>query len=114
MDIVLAKGKLVKLFKSSTVLQEVIENRLSNSKVCSAEYFGYKIHYAQNKKLGMYGAVHVCAKDGYSDMIVEFAAMPTKLFNNARPDLSVNFLTFLLTFILLLLHFYYTFIGLAI
>ena len=37
-------------------------------------------HYDQNQKLGMQGAVHVCARYGYSSMIVGFATMPVKSF----------------------------------
>ena len=50
--------------------------RLLNPRVYSVEHFGHKHHYDQNKKLGMYRAVHVCARNGYSGMIVEFSAMP--------------------------------------
>ena len=50
--------------------------RLLNPRVYSVEHFGHKHHYDQNKKLGIYRAVHVCARDGYSGMIVEFSAMP--------------------------------------
>ena len=63
----------------------------------------------------MYGAVYVCARDGYSGMIVEFAAMPIKNTNNntkkttnnktlknTRSGLFLSFFTFLFTFIILL------------
>ena len=56
MGIVLVKGKLVKLFKASTVSQVVREKwkLVDHSiQVYSAEYFGHKIHYDQNEKLGM-------------------------------------------------------------
>ena len=32
-----------------------------NPKVYSTKYFGNKMHYDQNEKLGMFGFVHVCA-----------------------------------------------------
>lgn len=43
-----------------------------------AEYFGHKIHFDQNEKLGMYGVTDVCATDGYSGRIVSYAVMPVK------------------------------------
>ena len=58
--------------------RKVKDSRSFNSRVYSAKYFGHKIHYDQNKKLGMYGAAHVCARDGYSGMIVGFETMPIK------------------------------------
>ena len=48
----------------------------------SAEYFGRKNHYDQNKKLGMYGVIHALARNGYTGMIIEFAVMPIKTTNN--------------------------------
>ena len=33
-----------------------------NPKVYRADYFEHKTHYNQNKKLGMYGLVYVCAQ----------------------------------------------------
>lgn len=52
--------------------------RSLNPKIYSADYFEHKIHYDQNEKLGMYGVVHVCARDGYSGMIVGHATMSKK------------------------------------
>ena len=52
--------------------------RSLNPKVYKADYFGHKIHYDQNEKLGMYGIVHVCARDGYSGKIVGHATMAKK------------------------------------
>ena len=49
-----------------------------NPKTYKADYFGQKIHIDQNEKLVMYGVVHVCARDGYSGMIVGNATMPIK------------------------------------
>ena len=50
-------GKALKIINSVASSQRKMKAcRLSKSKVCSAECFGYKIHYDQNKKLGMYGA----------------------------------------------------------
>ena len=119
LGIVLAKDKLVKFLKTSTVSQVVRKKwklvDLLNPKLYSAEYFGHKNRYDQNEKLGMYGAVHVCARDGYSGMIVKFAAIPIKntitwkknsltitqkTLNNTRPDSYLNVLTFLVTFII--------------
>ena len=53
-------------------------DRLLKSRVYSAECFAHKIHYDQNKEHRMYGAVHVCARDVLSGMIVEFATMSMK------------------------------------
>ena len=36
------------------------------------------MHIDQNEKLVMYGVTHVCARDGYSGMIVAFTTMPIK------------------------------------
>ena len=58
--------------------RKVKAGRLLNVIVYSAEYSGQNIHFDQNKKLGMYGAVHVCAREGYSGMTVEFATMPIR------------------------------------
>lgn len=41
----------------------------------NADYFGYKIHVEQNKKLAMFGVTHICAKDG---KVVGFITMPVK------------------------------------
>ena len=49
-----------------------------NPKVYNAEYFGHKVHYDQNEKLGMFGVVHVCARDGFSGKIVGYATMARK------------------------------------
>ena len=58
--------------------KKVKADQLLNPRVYSVEYFGHEIHYDQNKKLGIHRTVHVCAKDGYSNMIVEFATMAVK------------------------------------
>ena len=55
-------GKL--LGKINSEVQTKRQNVLSfslNPKVYNDKYFGYKIHYDQNEKLGMFGFVHVCA-----------------------------------------------------
>ena len=52
--------------------------RLINPIPYRADYFGEKIHFYQNEKLVMYGAVHVVAVDGYSRKIVGFCTMPRK------------------------------------
>ena len=56
--------------------------KLINRIVYSAEYFGRKNHYDQNKKLGMYGVIHALARNGYTGMIIEFAVMSIKTTNN--------------------------------
>ena len=38
-----------------------VAGRLLNPKVYKAKYFGQKIYYNQNEKLGMFGVSHVCA-----------------------------------------------------
>ena len=70
-----AKIKLVMLLNTSTVPQVL------RGKGKLVEYFGHKIHYDQKKeqKQRMYGAVHVCARDVYPDMVVEFATMSIKI-----------------------------------
>ena len=86
MGIFLANDELVKLLKTSRVSQVVREKSklvdLLNPRVYSVEYFGHKSDYDQNEKLGLYRAVHVCASDGYSGIIVEFAAIPIKNSDN--------------------------------
>lgn len=44
----------------------------------TAEYMGHKMHIDQNEKIGMFGATHVVAIDGYSKMIVGYSTMPIK------------------------------------
>lgn len=43
-----------------------------------ADYMGHKLHMDQNEKLGMFGATHVVAVDGFSSKIVAHATMPIK------------------------------------
>jgi len=67
--------------KVGNVLREInptAHNTRLNPKIYKADYFGHKIHYDQNEKLAMYGVVHVCARDGYSGMIVGYATMSKK------------------------------------
>ena len=52
--------------------------RSLNPKVYNADYFGHKIHYDQNEKLAMFGVVHVCARDGYSGMLIGHSTMSVK------------------------------------
>ena len=52
--------------------------RSLNPKQYKADYFGHKIHVDQNEKLVMYGVVHVCARDGFSGMVVGYCTMPVK------------------------------------
>ena len=49
---------------------ENVADRLLNPKVYNAKYFGHKIYYNQNEKLGMFGVIHVCVQDGFSNKIV--------------------------------------------
>ena len=83
-----SKGILVGETKVGKILKEINPNaqktreysagRSLNPKVYKVDYFGHKIHYDQNEKLGMYGEVHVCARDGYSGKIVGHATMAKK------------------------------------
>ena len=52
--------------------------RSLNPKVYKAYYFGYKIHYDQKEKLGIYEIVHLCSWDGYSGKIVGHTTMAKK------------------------------------
>ena len=52
-----------------------VAGRSLNPKVYNAEHFGHKIYYDQNEKLGTFGVVHVCARDGFSSKIVRHATM---------------------------------------
>ena len=56
--------------------------RFIQPKSLQCRIFGYKNHYHQNEKLRMYGAAHVCARDGFSGMIIECAAIQIKNTNN--------------------------------
>ena len=83
-----SKGIHVGETKVGKILKEINPNaqkarqysvgRSLNPKVYKADYFGHKIHYDQNKMLGMYGIVHVCTRDGYSGKIVGHATMAKK------------------------------------
>ena len=83
-----SKGILVGETKVGNILKEINPNaqkarqhsagRSLNPKVYKADYFGPKIHYGQNEKLGMYGIVYVCARDGYSGKIIGHAKMAKK------------------------------------
>ena len=55
-----------------------VAGRSLNPKVYNAEYFDHKIHYDQNEKLGIFGVVHVCARDEFSGKIVGHATMARK------------------------------------
>ena len=52
--------------------------RLLNPIPYSADYFGHKVHVDGNEKLVMYGVTHICARDGFSGMVVGFVTMPVK------------------------------------
>ena len=43
-----------------------------------SQYFGEKLHFDQNEKLGMFGVTHVLAVDGYSRKIVKMVTIPVK------------------------------------
>ena len=66
------------------VAPDAVKTRLSSSshkmnpKVYTADYFGQKLHIDQNEKLCMYSVPHVCARDGYSGMVVALVVMPVK------------------------------------
>ena len=65
-------GKLLSEINSEIQTKKLnVDSCSLNPKVFSTKYFGDKIHYDQNEKLGMLGFVHVCAGDGFSDKIVE-------------------------------------------
>ena len=72
-------GKAMKV-----VAPDAVKTRLSSSshkmnpKVYTAGYFGQKLHIDQNEKLCMHGVTYVCARDGYSGMLVAFVVMPVK------------------------------------
>ena len=80
-----SKGIHVGKRKVGKILEEINPNaqkarqysagRSCNPKVCKADSFGHKIHYDRNEKLGMYGIVHVFARDDYSGKILGHATM---------------------------------------
>ena len=39
-------------------------------------YFGHKLHSDQNEKLETFGVFHVCARDGFSGMIIGCPIIP--------------------------------------
>ena len=55
-----------------------VADRSLNPKIYNAEYFGHKIHYHQNEKLGMFGIVHACAQAGFSGKADRHATMARK------------------------------------
>ena len=69
---------LKEIYPNAEKTREYSAGECLNPKVYKADYFGHKIHYDQNEKLGMYGVVHVCARDGYSGKIVGHATMAKK------------------------------------
>lgn len=83
-----SKGIQIGETKVGKVLYEINPNaqkrrgstagRSLNPKTYKADYFGHKIHFDQNEKLGMYGVVHVCARDGFSGMIIGHSTMTKK------------------------------------
>ena len=69
---------LNKINPTATNKRRTNAGRSLNPKQYKADYFGHKVHVDQNEKLVMYGVVHVCARDGYSGMIVGHCTMPVK------------------------------------
>ena len=69
---------LNKVNKTSSQKRAHVALRSLNPKVYRENYFGEKLHIDQNEKLVMYGVTHVCARDGYSGLIVAFVTMPIK------------------------------------
>ena len=82
MGVVLAKRQvgqaLLNINSVASSQRKVKAGRLLNPRVYRSEYFGHKFHYCKNGKLGMHGVVHVCERNGYSGMIVEFATKSMK------------------------------------
>ena len=77
-----AKGKIGKILgqinPEAQRKRQNVAGHLLNPKTYIAEYFGHKIHYNQNEKLGMFGVFHVCPRDGFSGKIVGHATMARK------------------------------------
>ena len=77
-----AKGKIGKILgeikSEAQRKRQSIAGHLLNPKTYNAEYFGHKINYDQNEKLGMFGVFHVRARDGFSGKIVGHATMARK------------------------------------
>ena len=72
-------GKLLQEIKrNAQKARQYFAGRSLNPKVYKTDYFGHKICYDQNDKLGMYGVVHACARDGYLGKIVDHATMTKK------------------------------------
>ena len=55
-----------------------VAGRSLNPKVYNAEHFGHKTHYDQCEKLGKFGVVHVCARDGFPGNLVGHATIARK------------------------------------
>ena len=82
------KGINVSETKIGTILDDInpevqtkrqnVANRSLNPKLYNATYFGDKFHYDQNEKMGMFGVVHVFARDGIFGNIVAHATMTRK------------------------------------
>ena len=81
-----AKGINVRETKAGKILCEInpeaqrkrqnLAVRSLNPKVYNVKYFGH--NFITNNKLGMFGVVHVCARDGFSGKIVGHATMARK------------------------------------
>ena len=76
------EAKIVKLL--SIINPEVqpkrqnLVGRSLNPKVYNAKIFVDKIHYDQNEKLGIFGVVRVCTRNGFSGKIVGHAKIARK------------------------------------
>ena len=72
-------GKLLgEINPEAQTKRQNVAGRSLNPKVYNAKYFGDKIHHYQNDKLEMFGAVHVCARDGFSSKIFGHATRTRK------------------------------------
>ena len=72
------RQSLKRLDPASHQIRHETAGRLLNPKCYNADYFGYKVHMDQNKKLKIFGVAHIMARDGYSGMIVAFSTMAVK------------------------------------
>ena len=72
-------GKIMRVINPTAQnIRRATAGRSLNPKVYKADYFGHKLHVDQNEKLVMFGVVHVCARDGFSGMIVSHSTMSRK------------------------------------
>ena len=69
---------LLRVAPEAQQLRARTTNRRMNPVPYFASHFGDKLHFDQNEKLGMFGATHVLAIDGYSRKVVGFITIPMK------------------------------------